>query len=486
MLMDDYSAHKTNNVWNVCWSHGYIRIVHGGGTTPVGQTCDTDLNEHVRREYGQKESQVLLEKMRGGQAVPKLTHEECLTLMFEVLSDPAVHIQAAQGYKYVGQSVELHGREDTSICREAGVYWNEQTTDKFATMRQRIDVELAAVADEFHSKRLTWCPRDVKRLIGAYPANKKVDRVLETLGDEFYHDDVHCLANGDDDTAVAEGGDDAISASSEENDEDDEPAEHVMAAVAGEGVEGAESAGLEGSIMEQAPLSADVADEVHKVKDTIACLEGHLAGLRAMGLVKCTQNVETELNKAKRRLRELVRESPAVADAFLRLRRAHDQDSLVDARMAALQKDRKRAAAAAVAERNAAVAELKETKRKIQDFENISECRQAFKSFTLEALGKGSVNAGGAKGRNSRYEVLERLKRIGAGLSPGQKNDWLWFKESWDREMVEEYGVDWASKFASWIQNLLDDDRSNAFSTFVYTETCRVFSGIAALNVPGQ
>ena len=68
----------------------------------MGQTCDTDLNEHVRRNYGDKESRLLLEKMRHGPSVPKLTPEECMTLMLEVLSERALHEGVAQGYKKVG------------------------------------------------------------------------------------------------------------------------------------------------------------------------------------------------------------------------------------------------------------------------------------------------------------------------------------------------------------------------------------------------
>ena len=56
LLCDDYSSHKSINVWNLCWSRGYIRLCHGGGTTPVVQPPDTDLNQHVRREYGKKEA----------------------------------------------------------------------------------------------------------------------------------------------------------------------------------------------------------------------------------------------------------------------------------------------------------------------------------------------------------------------------------------------------------------------------------------------
>ena len=46
--------------------------------------------------------------MRGGQVVPKLAHEECMELMLGVLTDPALHMRASEGYKKVGQSIELY------------------------------------------------------------------------------------------------------------------------------------------------------------------------------------------------------------------------------------------------------------------------------------------------------------------------------------------------------------------------------------------
>ena len=51
ILADDYSAHKTEHVFHFCWSRGYVLVCLGGGRTPVLQTPDTDLNEHVRRAY---------------------------------------------------------------------------------------------------------------------------------------------------------------------------------------------------------------------------------------------------------------------------------------------------------------------------------------------------------------------------------------------------------------------------------------------------
>ena len=87
----------------------------------MAQTCDTDLNQHVRREYGVREAVMLINKMRDGAVVPKLTNEECMDLMLGVLSDPGLHARAAEGYKKTGQSIDMHALEDDLICREAAV-----------------------------------------------------------------------------------------------------------------------------------------------------------------------------------------------------------------------------------------------------------------------------------------------------------------------------------------------------------------------------
>ena len=137
LLGDDYSAHKSESVWALCWQRGYIFLAHGGGATPVAQTCDTDLNEHVRREYGEKECRLLLSKMRSGAVVPKLSHEECMSLMYDVLSNDELHKGAAAGYKKVGQSIALDGSEDVLICREAGVFWREKRQITMKTCGRR-------------------------------------------------------------------------------------------------------------------------------------------------------------------------------------------------------------------------------------------------------------------------------------------------------------------------------------------------------------
>ena len=92
---------------------------------------------------------------------------------------------------------------------------------------------------------------------------------------------------------------------------------------------------------------------------------------------------------------------------------------------------------------------------------------------------------GGAKGKKHRFKVLDRLALLNVGLSAALKNDWAWFKEAWDQHMVSLHGEQWGATFASWVQTVMNDERSNAFSVFVYNETRRVFLDHVAIHVPG-
>ena len=224
--------------------------------------------------------------------------------------------------------------------------------------------------------------------------------------------------------------------------------------------------------------------DLHEQK--IAGLTDALEACRAAGCFKAMQDCEFELRKEKRRGRELLKEDPAVAETFLERRKADAQRHLHKRLLADELNNQLHAAKRAKQESDAAVAELKRAKDALKEYELIRECRHAMKTYTVGALGDGSANAGGAAARKRRFEVLDRVVRIGAGLSPGQKNDWHWFKESWDAAMVSEHKDGWALQFVSWIQGVLDDTASNAVSLFVYNETCRVFKGVVALHLNGQ
>ena len=93
-----------------------------------------------------------------------------------MLSQSRLHLNAAEGYKKTGISVALDGTEDHLICREALQAWNDRG------MRAKINDAVRKVEREYQAGRLTWCKRDVQRLITPYPAKPHVDAILEAQG----------------------------------------------------------------------------------------------------------------------------------------------------------------------------------------------------------------------------------------------------------------------------------------------------------------
>ena len=73
-------------------------------------------------------------------------------------------------------------------------------------------------------------PKNVKRLIAPYPRHRKNDKILEVLGEDFYHDDLQDL-HSEEDPAVAEEGGGVPYESSDEGVVDDEPEAHTAATV---------------------------------------------------------------------------------------------------------------------------------------------------------------------------------------------------------------------------------------------------------------
>ena len=122
------------------------------------------------------------------------------------------------------------------------------------------------------------------------------------------------------------------------------------------------------------------------------------------------------------------------------------------------------------------------------DAEEALAAKHAVKAFSLRELGQGKPRGGGAAGAKARHQVLDRLARLGQGLSPAQRNEFGWFTEAWDGKMLAEHGDDWAALFASWVQRLVDEHgagRGAAFSAFVHSETQRCFADEVAIVLPG-
>ena len=148
---------------------------------------------------------------------------------------------------------------------------------------------------------------------------------------------------------------------------------------------------------------------------------------------------------------------------------------------------RKREAAREKAELKLAKEELKKTKKSLKEVTAVVAAAEALKTFTPVVLGHGKKNAGGVQCQKSRFEVLDRVRRV-AELSQEQRNDWDHFKTNWDKAMVESHGDTWGGLFSEIIQKVVGDlqgGATTALSEFMHNETTRVLGGLTALVVPG-
>jgi hypothetical protein len=130
---------------------------------------------------------------------------------------------------------------------------------------------------------------------------------------------------------------------------------------------------------------------------------------------------------------------------------------------------------------------LRGEKRALFETELALEAKRAVKAFSLYELGEGRTRSGGAEGKRNRGQVLDRLVRLGLGISPAQRNDYAWFKDAWGCNMLAERGDDWPAVFAGWAQRLAqaheEGDRT-AVSKLTHDETQRCVGEELALVAP--
>ena len=456
-------------------------MLHPGGATPVTQTVDTDLNQHVKREYSVLESLAILDHMRKGMAVPKLDPTECIDMMVKVLSDPRMHLRAAEGYKKTGATVALDGSEDHLIVREAGEFFRE------LGMRELINKEVSIVRTEARAGRLRWTYNDIKNLIQAYPRRKEIDDVLEALADNQHLDDDEKPYDEDhEDAAVA---DSSECAEDESAVADDAEAESAVA----DGAE-AESAVADGAAhlgaeqTDESPnLTPAAADRLQASQALVAAYDSAIEVLMSSGAVNAAIHIQDERRRELKRQRVEAKNDSAVAEVLLAISSSRAAEERRE--RLALQTLNQREAE--LARMRKAVAEtsdvLRKRKQDLLALENILTERTAIKRYAPESLGQGKSRSGGAAARKLRFEVLDRMAKLGSGLSAPQSNDWPWFREAWDSKMSDLHADDWGGMFSGWMQHVLDDMAngvSNAFSEFVHAETVRNFKDVPMLVLP--
>ena len=185
--MDSYEPQKTEAVKRLCWSRGYVVVIHGGGATSITQPNDTDLHQHLRRIYTEMESADMIRLAR--ESPGKLSSarpENCIDWMIARWRDPKLHLAACRGFKYAGITNALDGSEDQFICREAKEFWQSLAVAELRAKAMR------DVAVEVAKGRLGWTFDDVYKVV--LPMRNR--GCLDSLK-EFQDDEDPVLADGE-------------------------------------------------------------------------------------------------------------------------------------------------------------------------------------------------------------------------------------------------------------------------------------------------
>ena len=325
---------------------------------------------------------------------------------------------------------------------------------------------------------------------------KKTDAILRKMEDDTWIPEGEC-AYAEEGEGKSDDSEDEEGSEKELNEEEEEAADlAALFAISGSGdTEDVRSSGYDDvevvdvNSCGEAPSigCATKADALTQSQTLIAVLETAMWSLKEVGAQGAVAQITNDIRKEKRRARASSREDQEVLNALARQRDA--EMALERTRRLMLQEGKKRAQTAAKLneEAKAAKARLKKRKREIEDAEAVLEAKHAIKQYSLEELGKGRSRGGGVAAKKRRWEVLDRLARLGQGLSPAQRNDFGWFKDAWDARMLQKHEGSWLETFMGWMQRLLgenEDGVANAFSVFVHRETRRCFDGVPALRVP--
>jgi hypothetical protein len=499
IIADAFSAHLSPQVFNLCWNRGYVLITLGGGITPVVQTCDTDLNQHVKRQYMALETAELLQQMRDGINVPSNPPERCIDLMAEVLTKTSLHLDAAEGYVKVGFTVPLDGSGDQYIVREAGNFWRERG------MRAKINETIQQVRDDYTAGRLRWSYTCVKNLIAECPQHRQYDDILRRIEDadagishdelpylednaaedESDADDDHCGWDGEDDATAVAGQGDAVPAvagesSAYENadagDMDDaaDPDHH-------------DERWCDLGVISQSPdtriiLSEGIAELVAHCTNKIDVYEDAMKSFQESGAIKLAGHCHNAIDAERRRLRHLTKENPDVARQLIRKQDAEAARQLKRRRELDELNQQQQTKKRLLAETREEEKKVSAARKQLRVLEDNAVMKTELSTYTPEMLGYEVPNPTLKVYREKRHIVLDKLSRLGQGLSPAQKADFAWWKEAWDGQMLGTHGQQWGQIFAMHAQHILDEisaGKTNAFSVMMHTETIRLLHGPA-------
>jgi hypothetical protein len=436
LMCDAYKAHLDASIKRLAWSRGYVVVYQGGGCTAVGQVNDTDLHEHLSRQYQNVEMQGAIDES-ALVSCPHRTREVCAGDFCTVWWQEDMHALAASGFKKRGLTNALDGSEDGLLRGPA-----RQIFEDIGMAHRRALIQ-ADMQDGLAGDELRMTYKDVYRLLQEFPHRGVLDALHEGQEDSL-NDDERPYSDVEDESAASVSGAPAKEGAPKD------------ARACGEAVLGT----LPEEVAGKHSAAALACASQHM--RTVAIVDQMLQNSSQLG----NQHVQITLERARetalRRARECEKKDPALGKCL--------RDFFEDRRMKEerarkwldrLKKEKKTCDAAREAadeakaslkrQRHAFAAEHAERRREEEEL-------TALKFISPQMLGQGLANGGTKEHEVERKRYMERVKAKFPPLEAQNRNNWTQFVERFDemnRRVVGFEGKAYGSYFHNEMQYLV-------------------------------
>ena len=208
------------------------------------------------------------------------------------------------------------------------------------------------------------------------PRQQKYGMVLQKMGEGYSVDEIHNMRD-----EVNSDGEEMAQVDSEPNSDDDKRSEEefdASAALASGNSHDDEETDGEG----QPQMTDEQAAAIIEMRTQMTVLQSASDNLRAAGLMREAVLMDQRLAAERKRHRSLLKTKPELADSFPRLRKAEAEEWRRERHRTAMLNQQAKEAAAAVAAKNAAQADLNNLKRKLAEIEGQKEAASCMRRFS--------------------------------------------------------------------------------------------------------
>ena len=464
LFLDCYRAHEGDAILRLAWKHRYVVVIHGGGTTGVCQVNDTHLHAALSREYIELEEIDQLQQLRSNAyTCPRRTREDCLRDLALVWRRPHLHLAAAKGFWQNHLLTHLDGVEDHLVTTEVAGFWIELKMD---VVRAEAIQELCR---DFEAGFTEWSFEHVYALVSPFPGRGHMDHY------EFGQED-----EGADVGPQEHVWDDRDQPSPAHS--DDEAARAPVAIVCLTDVQAREAADHEKRLAALDRVAEAAADRPRHLMHVISSMRDHVmkeaCGRRQNDAVVAAALQRHDRRRAGAAAQDDERRRAADASRIAQQIVVDRVSAAMDARLLDLQKRER-----AVVEQLHQQSDVDVARRAREAIEAAS------RSFTAADLGQGQGEKGvlGERYRRNRFELLQRVARLGDALPADVEADWNRWQWRFDLAGCRQYAGAWGSELrnlmAAVVRDLLAGDAA-AFLSFHRRYTRRwVLKG--ELVVPG-